>query len=145
MSESRLRVVIADDHPVFRDGLARLIGELDGIDVVAVAANGIEVVALADELDPDVVLHADPSAVPAGTPKEVRSAPAVAKGALAFSGRARFAQPALVNGAVGVVVAPPGRLFVVLHLTIRQGRIAGIDVIADPERLRDLDLAVLED
>ena len=101
--------------------------------------------ALLAVLDPDVVLHADPSAVPAGTPKEVRSAPAVAKGALAFSGRARFAQPALVNGAVGVVVAPRGRLFVVLHLTIRQGRIAGIDVIADPERLRDLDLAVLED
>lgn len=56
MSESRLRVVIADDHPVFRDGLARLIGELDGIDVVAVAANGAEVVALADELKPDVVI-----------------------------------------------------------------------------------------
>ena len=56
MSASRLRVVIADDHPVFRDGLARLIGELDGIDVVAVAANGLEVVELADRLVPDVMI-----------------------------------------------------------------------------------------
>jgi DNA-binding NarL/FixJ family response regulator len=51
-----LRVVIADDHPVFRDGLARLIGELDGIDVVEVAANGHEVVELADRLAPDLVI-----------------------------------------------------------------------------------------
>ena len=56
MNESRLRVIIADDHPVFRDGLARLIGELDGIDVVAVAANGLEVVELADQLAPHVVI-----------------------------------------------------------------------------------------
>jgi DNA-binding NarL/FixJ family response regulator len=56
MSEPHLRVVIADDHPVFRDGLARLIGELEGIDVVAVAANGLEVVELADRLAPDVVI-----------------------------------------------------------------------------------------
>ena len=48
MSAQPLRVVIADDHPVFRDGLAHLIGELDGIEVVAVAANGQQVVDLAE-------------------------------------------------------------------------------------------------
>jgi hypothetical protein len=65
--------------------------------------------------------------------------------ALGFSKRARFAQSALVNGAVGVVVAPRGRLLVVLRFTIDGGKITEIDVIADPARLRQLDLAVLDD
>jgi hypothetical protein len=69
----------------------------------------------------------------------------VAKGALAFSRRARFAQPALVNGAVGLVVAPQGRLFVVLGFAFTDDKVAAIDVIADPPRLRRLDLAVLQD
>jgi RNA polymerase sigma-70 factor (ECF subfamily) len=67
----------------------------------------------------------------------------VAKGALAFSGRARSARPALVNGTVGIVAAPRGRLLVVLGLTIRRGKIVEIDVVADPGRLRQLELAVL--
>jgi hypothetical protein len=48
-----------------------------------------------------------------------------------------------VDGTVGVVVAPHGRLVLVLTFTVRDGRISGYDVIADPERLRQLDLAVL--
>jgi len=54
-------------------------------------------------------------------------------------------QPALVNGAVGVLVAPGGRLVVVLTFTVTADRIVEIDVVADPERLRQLDLAVLGD
>jgi RNA polymerase sigma-70 factor (ECF subfamily) len=69
----------------------------------------------------------------------------VAKGALAFSARARFTQPALVNGNVGLVVAPGGRVFLVLAFTIADERIVEIHVIADAERLRRLDLAVLSD
>jgi hypothetical protein len=57
--------------------------------------------------------------------------------------RARFAQVALVNGTVGLVVAPRGRLVVAIGLTIKDDKIAEIDVIADPSRLRQLDLAVL--
>ena len=56
MSPRDLRVVIADDHPVFRDGLAHLIGDLEGIDVVGVAANGHEVVELVEQLAPDLVI-----------------------------------------------------------------------------------------
>jgi hypothetical protein len=92
-----------------------------------------------------VVLRADRAAAPAGASRDVRGAPAVAKQALAFSGRARFAQPALVNGAVGIVVAPRGRLSVVLGFTITRGRIAEIDVVAGPQRLRQIELAVLND
>ncbi|HEY3366462.1 MAG TPA: hypothetical protein VGK74_15510 [Symbiobacteriaceae bacterium] len=54
---------------------------------------------------------------------------------------ARHAQSALVNGAVGVVVAPLGRLLLVMGVTVKGGKIAEIDVIADPERLRQFDLA----
>ena len=63
----------------------------------------------------------------------------------AMRGRARAAQAALVNGAVGVVVAPRGRLMMVLDFTIRDSKIVAIDAIAEPARLRQLDLAVLDD
>jgi RNA polymerase sigma factor (sigma-70 family) len=101
--------------------------------------------ALIAVLDPEVILHADASAGPAGSPREVRGAQLVARGALAFAERGRFAEPALVNGAVGVVAAPPRRLFVVLAFTYTSERISAIDVIADPERLRELELAALSD
>ena len=99
--------------------------------------------ALIAVLDPDVMLHADAAAVPAGSAREVRGAPLVARGALAFAERARFAQPVLVNGAVGIVAAPRGRLFVVLGFSYTHEKISAIDVIADPERLRQLDIAAL--
>src|SRR5712692_4422330 len=98
--------------------------------------------ALLTVLDPEVVFRADRTAVSAGASGEVRGAPFVAR---QFSGRAQGARPALVNGAVGVVVARRGRLFLVLRLTIRHGKIVGIDAVADPARLRQLDLAVLTD
>jgi len=98
--------------------------------------------ALLAVLDPDVVLRADRAAVSAGASREVRGAPAVAK---QFSGRARSAQPALVNGAVGAVWAPRGRPRVVFGFTITRGKIVAIDILADPTRLRQLDLAVLND
>jgi RNA polymerase sigma factor (sigma-70 family) len=98
--------------------------------------------ALLAVLDPDVVFRADRTAVSAGASGEVRGAPFVAR---QFSGRARGARPALVNGAVGVVVARYGRLFLVLRLTIRHGKIVGIDAVADPAHLHQLRLSVLDD
>src|SRR5205814_7773202 len=72
------------------------------------ASRGGDFDALLAVLDPDVVLRADHTAVPAGASREVRGAPAVAR---QFSGRAQGARPALVNGSVGLVVARHGRLF----------------------------------
>jgi len=93
-------------------------------------------------LDPDVVVRAD---IPTpGAPGEVRGARAWAANAMAAARGARAARPALVNGAVGVVVAPQGRLFRVLRFTMQEGKIARIEVVGDPDRLRLLDLAVLE-
>jgi len=62
-----------------------------------------------------------------------------------FSGRARAAQPALVNGAVGVAWAPGGRPRVVFGFTIVRGKVVAIDIVADPERLSQLDVTVLDD
>jgi RNA polymerase sigma-70 factor (ECF subfamily) len=62
----------------------------------------------------------------------------------AIRGGARAARPALVDGNVGVVVAPRGRLLMVIGFGIRRGKIVGIDAIADPARLRRLDLTVLD-
>jgi RNA polymerase sigma-70 factor (ECF subfamily) len=97
--------------------------------------------ALLAVLDPDVVLRADRAAVDAGASAEVRGAAAVAE---TFSGRARAAQPALVNGAAGLVWAPGGRPRVVFGFTITGGKIVAIDLVADPERLGQLDLAILD-
>lgn len=98
--------------------------------------------ALLAVLDPEIVFRADPAAVRAGGPKEVHGATAVAR---LYRGRARAARLALVNGAVGIVVAPRGRLLLVLVPTVANGRIVRIDAIAEPARLRQLDLAILDD
>jgi len=122
---------------------ADLARQREVVDAFLAAARGGDFDALVAVLDPDVVLRADREAVPAGASREVRGAPAVAR--RAAKGRARAARPALVNGAVGVVVAPRGRLLMVLGFTIRGGEIVEIDAIADSARLRKLDLAVLDD
>jgi RNA polymerase sigma factor (sigma-70 family) len=101
--------------------------------------------ALLAVLDPDVVLRADAGAVRAGLSREVRGAAAVAEQALFFSRAAPSARPALVNGAAGVVVASGGRPIAVMGFTVRHGQIVEIDILADPTRLRQLDLAVLDD
>jgi hypothetical protein len=95
-------------------------------------------------LDPDVVLRADGAATPNGKPAVLRGADAVVGGALASSPRARYAAPALVDGSVGIVMAPLGRLFLVLSFAFDGDAITEIEIIADPERLRGLDLAVAD-
>ena len=110
------------------------------------ASRGGDLAALVALLDSDVTLTADALAVPSGRPARLRGADVVARGALASSGRAGRSQLALVDGAVGIVFAPAGRLEVVLALTVSPTRqITAIDVIADPDRLRRLRLAVLPD
>jgi len=96
-------------------------------------------------LDPDVVFRADAAAGASGAPTEIRGARNWARGAIAFSRLARFMQPAIVNGAVGLVFAPRGRLSRALSFTIAEGKIVQAEAIADPEQLRQLDLAVLDD
>jgi RNA polymerase sigma factor (sigma-70 family) len=110
------------------------------------AARGGDFSALVAVLDSDVTLTADATAAPAGRPVQLHGAEMVARGAVMASGDAARSQLALVDGAVGIVSAPGGRLETVLALTVSvERRITAIDVIADPARLRRLRLAVLPD
>jgi RNA polymerase sigma factor (sigma-70 family) len=94
-------------------------------------------------LDPEVVVRADLSALPPGAPTEIRGAEISARQAIIFARGAKTARVALVDGAVGIVVAPHGRLFRVLKFTFSGGKISKIDVVSDRKRLNDIDLAVL--
>ncbi|MEU4449140.1 sigma-70 family RNA polymerase sigma factor [Actinosynnema sp. NPDC050801] len=108
------------------------------VDAFLAAARAGDFDALLAVLDPDVVRRADPATVPPGTAAEVRGAHAVATEAVLLTANARHAEPALVNGSVGIVVAPRGRLRLALTVTVRDDRIAAYEVIADPARLRQL-------
>jgi RNA polymerase sigma-70 factor (ECF subfamily) len=90
-------------------------------------------------LDPDLVVRADMPGAPA--PSLVRGAVAWAKGAVAYGHLAQNVQLALVNGAVGLVMAPHGRLTRALTFTIANGRITRIEVIGDPARLGELEVS----
>jgi RNA polymerase sigma-70 factor (ECF subfamily) len=98
--------------------------------------------ALLAVLDPDVVLRSDGGPLAGGPPREVHGAAIVSRQALAAAERRRRAQIALVNGAPGIVYAPRGQLLIVLAMTVRNDRIAAIDVISDPKRLSALHIAV---
>jgi len=115
------------------------------VEAFLAASRGGDFDALLAVLDPDIVVRADQAAASLSTAREVRGASAVAEQALTFARLARFAQPALVNGAVGIIVAPRGRLFVVMSFRVTRGKIVEIEVLADPARLRQLDLALLDD
>jgi len=93
-------------------------------------------------LDPDVVLRADLGA--AGS-REVRGAAAVIGQAMFYSQLGLVMKPALINGAAGVVTTRDGRPFSVGAFTVRGGRIVEMDWLADPARLRELDLTILDD
>ena len=141
MLASRARRRVQGATPLPDADLAR---QREVVDAFLTAAREGNFAALVAVLDPEVVVRAD-SAAPAGI-SVVRGAAAVAEQALAggFSRLARMARPALVNGAAGVVFAAGGRPFAVVGFTVRRGRILEIDVVADPERLRRVDLAVLD-
>jgi RNA polymerase sigma-70 factor, ECF subfamily len=95
---------------------------------------------LLELLDPEVVLRADPVAIRSGA-AEARGATAVAGN---FSGRAQAAQLALIDGEAGAVWAPGGKVRVVFNFMILDGRITEIAIAADPKRLEQLDLAILD-
>jgi len=137
-SRARRRVQGAGPHD--RD-LAR---QRQVVDAFFAAAREGDFAALVAVLDPDVVLRADGGAQP-GASAVIRGAAAVARQALMFAGPARRTQPVLVNGAAGVVVTVDGRPVSVMSFTVTAGKIAAIDALTDPLRLRQLDLTVLDD
>jgi RNA polymerase sigma-70 factor (ECF subfamily) len=111
-------------------------------DAFLAAARGGDFEALLEVLDPDVVLRAD-----FGVEDEsrvVRGARLVAGQALFYSRLGLEFRPALVNGVVGGVALRDGEPFSVAAVTVRGGKIVALDFLNDPERLRRLDLAILD-
>jgi RNA polymerase sigma factor (sigma-70 family) len=136
-SRARRRVRGAAPHPD-----ADIAHQRTVVDAFLAASRAGNFAALLALLDPEAFYRADSAALPAGQPTELHGAEAVAR---QFSGRARDARPALVNGAVGLAWAPGGEPRVAFAITISADRIVAIDLISDPDRLRQLDLTMLDD
>jgi RNA polymerase sigma factor (sigma-70 family) len=114
------------------------------VDAFFAAAREGDFEGLVAVLHPDVVVRSDGGAARPEATVSVRGARAVAERAMTYARLAPYVRPALVNGAAGVVVAPGGRPFSVMGFTVQDGRIVAIDALADPERLRELDLTILD-
>jgi RNA polymerase sigma-70 factor, ECF subfamily len=117
-----------------------LVQQREVVDSFIAALRAGDFEALLAVLDPDLVVRADMS----GAPSEIRGAAVWAKGAVAYGHLARLTQPALVDGAIGVVVAPQGRLVRALRFTIADGKITEIEVIGNPARLGELDVSTVD-
>nr|WP_221333597.1 sigma-70 family RNA polymerase sigma factor [Nocardia transvalensis] len=137
-SRARLRVRGGDALPT-----AEIAAQRHVVDAFLIAARQGDLRRLLEILAPDVERTADPAALPAGTAPVVRGAATVARETVVLRRRSRVAALAMVDGTVGIVVAPRGHLLLALRVTVADGRVAAYEVIADPARLRRLDLAVL--
>jgi RNA polymerase sigma-70 factor (ECF subfamily) len=142
---SRARRRVQGAEKVSEGGLqsAELAGQREVVEAFLSALRAGDFEGLVAVLDPDVVVRAESAA---GV-REIRGARNWAKGALAFARyierSARFTQIALLDGAVGVILAPRGRLERALRFTITEGKIREAEIIVNPERLRGLEVAVL--
>jgi RNA polymerase sigma factor (sigma-70 family) len=110
------------------------------VDAFFAAARKGDFDALVAVLDPDIVLREDGGTRRPDVSAVIRGASAVAGRALTFTRLSPYVRPALVNGAAGVVVAPGGQPFAVMGFTVTNGKIVEIDVLADPQRLSELEL-----
>ena len=95
-------------------------------------------------LDPEFVFHADEASMQPGGKREIHGAENWARNAVQFAGASRFTSLALVDGDVGLVFAPHGRLMRVLRFTFADGRIIAAEVIGDRERLEKMEFALVE-
>ena len=113
------------------------------VEAFLVAARDGDLDRLVAVLDPGVVLRADLG--PGARSGEVRGAEGLARQAVTFSRLGLAIELALINGAVGLVTRRDGEPFSVTGFTVKAGRIVAMDILADPARLRRLDLTVLDD
>jgi RNA polymerase sigma factor (sigma-70 family) len=119
---------------------ADLVRQREVVDAFIAALRAQDFEGLLAVLDPDLVVRADMS----GVLTETRGAAVWAKGAVSYGHLARLTQPALVDGAIGVVVAPQGRLVRAIRFTIADGKITEIEIIGNPARLGELDVSTVD-
>jgi RNA polymerase sigma-70 factor (ECF subfamily) len=114
------------------------------VDAFFAASRNGDFDALVAVLHPDVVLRSDGGTARPQWSLVIHGAENVAGQAVLSSRLSPFVRRALINGAAGAVVAPRGRPVSVMAFTVADARIVAIDVLSDPERLRRLDLTVLD-
>jgi RNA polymerase sigma-70 factor (ECF subfamily) len=114
------------------------------IEAFLAASRAGDVDAVVAVLAPDVVRRADQAALPAHRATKVHGDRAVADEIVVFGRNSQYAAIALVNGQVGLVVAPGGHLQLALSFSIDGAKIVAYELIADPGRLQGLDLAVID-
>jgi len=137
-SRARRRVQGAARFPDADLGRQRLV-----VDAFFAAARRGDFAALVALLDPDIVLRSDGGVAAAAVSAVVRGPEAVAGRAIMFSRPGAEVRPALVNDAAGVVVTVDGRPISIMGFTVVDGRVVEIDVLADPDRLGQIDLTEL--
>jgi RNA polymerase sigma-70 factor, ECF subfamily len=113
------------------------------VDAFLAALRGGDFEGLLTVLDPDLAVRTDLAVAP-GAQAEIRGAAVWAKQAVAFGHLARLVRPALVNGAIGLVMAPRGRLTRALTFKIANGKITEIEVLCDRTRLGQLDVSIVD-
>jgi RNA polymerase sigma-70 factor (ECF subfamily) len=116
----------------------------DVVDAFFAAAHHGDFDALVAVLDPDVVLRSDGGTARPDASVVLHGAAAVAARTLTIAQPSEPKRPVLVNGAAGVIVTAAGQPVAVIGFTISRGKITEIDAIIDPDRLRRLDLALLD-
>src|SRR6476620_1408804 len=119
-------------------------GQRQVVNAFLAAARDGDFDALVATLDPDIVLRADGGAALASASAEVHGALNVARRAMMWSRVDLTMHPALVNGAAGMVITRNGVVFSIASVIVRNGKIAELDFLADPERLARLDVTILE-
>ena len=134
-SRARRRVRGVDTTPD-----AELRSQRKAVDAFLAALRAGDFEGLLAVLDPNVVVRTDIAGAP-----EIHGARNWAQGAIAFSRMARVVQPALIDGSVGLLLAPGGQLSRALIFKIANGKIVEFEIVADPARLGHFDLAVLDD
>ncbi len=112
------------------------------VDAFIAALRTADFDALVALLDPELTVRLDEASAVPGAPRESRGAAAWAKEGIKAARGAKFARPVLVDGNVGIVVAPGGRLFRILRFTFDNDKIAAIEVIGDKTTIESLDLSV---
>ena len=112
------------------------------VDAFVAAARDGDFLGLLAVLDAEIVLRVDGGAL--GASVEVRGAEQVARRAQSFSRLSLLRLPILVNGAAGILCMLDGKPFSVMAFTVHSGKIAAIDILADPERVGRVDLTVLD-
>jgi RNA polymerase sigma-70 factor (ECF subfamily) len=138
-SRARRRVRGADPTPD-----ADLTAQWEVVDAFIAAARDGDFDALVAVLDPEVVLRSDGGRI-TGLSQYLRGAEAVASQALMWSRVDLTRQRVLINGAAGMIMLMDGRPFSICAVTVKNGRLAELDFLADPERIARLDLTVLGD